>query len=117
MPIILSHERNLALALWTTVIPTTGLVLGYCFILKPQRRQARAEYVSASHRTESLKTAKYLSACIGRFFRKARRQLREEKADIIREVKETTALLQDTAKRHVRAETACDGVFLFMSDL
>lgn len=45
-----------------------------------------------------------------RFFRQARHELRESKADKIRPVEETVSLLRDAAKRHMRAEASVDGM-------
>ncbi|CDO75734.1 hypothetical protein BN946_scf184921.g10 [Trametes cinnabarina] len=46
------------------------------------------------------------------FLDEARRQLREEKSELLRQWKETVSLLQDTAQRHMRAEEACDGLVI-----
>lgn len=45
-----------------------------------------------------------------RFYRQARRDLREAKADKIRPAEETVSLLRDTAKRQMRAEASVDGM-------
>ncbi|GBE87408.1 DnaJ-domain-containing protein [Sparassis latifolia] len=89
VPITLSHDRELGLALWTTVVPSTALVAAYYFILRPRRRRQRME-----------------------FFRRARRDLRDEKSDVLREIKETSHLLQDTAKKHMQAEASCGGLII-----
>ncbi|KAH9923298.1 DnaJ-domain-containing protein [Amylocystis lapponica] len=89
LPITLSYQRDPALALWTAVLPSTALVLTYQFILKPRRRRQRSE-----------------------FFRKARRELHEQNSEVLRETKETILLLQDTAKRHMQAEAACEGLII-----
>ena len=44
-----------------------------------------------------------------RFFRQARRELREAKSDLMRQNEETISLLQETAKRHMEFETSVDG--------
>ena len=44
-----------------------------------------------------------------RYLQQARRQLQEEKSELLRQRQETISLLQDTAIRHTRAEEACDG--------
>ena len=44
-----------------------------------------------------------------RYLQQARRQLQEEKSELLRQRQETISLLQDTAIRHMRAEEACDG--------
>jgi len=48
LPIVLSPEKNETLALYSIIIPSTALALGYHFILKPRRRAQRATYVGAS---------------------------------------------------------------------
>ncbi|KAL1943812.1 hypothetical protein VTO73DRAFT_3630 [Trametes versicolor] len=87
LPVVLSREHNNALAFWTAVFPSTALSLIYYFRIRPRRRAQRTQ-----------------------FFDDARRQLREEKSDLVRQWKETVSLLQDTAQRHMRAEEACDGL-------
>ncbi|KAI0827143.1 DnaJ-domain-containing protein [Trametes gibbosa] len=87
LPIILSREQNDGVAFWTAVLPSTALTLFYYFRIRPRRRVQRTQ-----------------------FFNEARRQLREEKSDLLRQWKETVTLLQDTAQRHLRAEEACDGL-------
>jgi DnaJ homolog subfamily C member 11 len=42
IPVVLSHEYAPALAMWTAVVPSTALILGYHFVLKPRRRAQRA---------------------------------------------------------------------------
>ncbi|KZT10262.1 DnaJ-domain-containing protein [Laetiporus sulphureus 93-53] len=88
-PITLSHDRDFSLALWTTVMPSTALVVTYFFVLRPRRRRQRIQ-----------------------FFREARRQLQEEKSDVLRETKETIHLLEDLAKRHMQAEASCNGLVI-----
>ncbi|TFY53464.1 hypothetical protein EVJ58_g9439 [Rhodofomes roseus] len=89
LPIVLSHDREPGLALWTTAMPSAALVLTYILVLRPRHRRERL-----------------------RFFRDARRALHEEKAELQRETKETVHLLQDVAKRHMDAEGACDGLVI-----
>ncbi|KZT70464.1 DnaJ-domain-containing protein [Daedalea quercina L-15889] len=89
LPIVLSHDREPGLALWTTAVPSAALALTYIFVLRPRHRRERL-----------------------RFFRDARRALHEEKAELQRETKETVRLLQDIAKRHMDAESACDGLVI-----
>ncbi|KAI0634860.1 DnaJ-domain-containing protein [Trametes polyzona] len=89
LPVILSREHNNELAFWTAVLPSTALTLIYYFRIRPRRRLQRLQ-----------------------FFNDARRQLREEKSDLLRQWKETVSLLQDTAQRHMRAEEACDGLVI-----
>ncbi|KAH9849605.1 DnaJ-domain-containing protein [Lenzites betulinus] len=87
LPIILSREQNDGVAFWTAVLPSTAMTLIYYFRIRPRRRVQRTQ-----------------------FFNEARRQLREEKSDLLRQWKETVSLLQDTAQRHLRGEEACDGL-------
>ncbi|PIL27686.1 hypothetical protein GSI_10839 [Ganoderma sinense ZZ0214-1] len=47
-----------------------------------------------------------------RYLQQARRQLQEEKSELLRQRQETISLLQDTAIRHMRAEEACDGLVI-----
>ncbi|OBZ77401.1 DnaJ subfamily C member 11 [Grifola frondosa] len=89
LPVILSHEHNSTLALWTAVVPSTAMAVAYFFALKPRRRRERTNY-----------------------FRKARRELQEERSDLLRQTKETISLLQDPAKRHMQTEAACDGLII-----
>ncbi|KAI0360473.1 DnaJ-domain-containing protein [Trametes cingulata] len=89
VPIILSREHNDALAFWTAVLPSAALTVIYYFRIRPRRRKQRMQ-----------------------FLEDARRQLREEKSDLLRQWKETVSLLQDTAQRHMRTEEACDGLVI-----
>ncbi|PCH44875.1 DnaJ-domain-containing protein [Wolfiporia cocos MD-104 SS10] len=89
LPVTLSDDRDTGLALWTTLIPSTALILTYTFILRPRRRKERKQ-----------------------FFRKARYALQNEKSDLLRETKETTHLLEDIARRHMQAETSCNGLII-----
>ncbi|KAJ3492248.1 hypothetical protein NLI96_g92 [Meripilus lineatus] len=80
------------LAFWTTLVPSTALVLAYYFAFMPLRRKRRME-----------------------FFRQARRELREAKTDLVRQHEETISLLQETAKRHTQSEISVDGrIFFFV---
>lgn len=45
LPIILSHHHNPIMALCTVVVPSTAMVIGYHFILKPRRRAKRLAWV------------------------------------------------------------------------
>lgn len=89
LPIVLSDEHNMRLALCTTVMPSTALVFTYWFVLRPRRRRERLE-----------------------FFRRARRTLHEEKSDLLRESKETVHLLEDAARRHMQTEASCNGLVI-----
>lgn len=44
-----------------------------------------------------------------RFFRQARRELREAKTDVVRQAEETRLLLRETAQRHMEAEVSVEG--------
>lgn len=69
----------------------------------------------ASHaaitQTVSIADVSSMKCCLElfRFFDHARKQLRDEKSDAVRESKETIALLVETANRHMQTETARDG--------
>ncbi|KAH7915054.1 hypothetical protein BJ138DRAFT_1055601 [Hygrophoropsis aurantiaca] len=89
LPISLSHEQDEALALCTVILPSTVLVLGYHFILKPHRRRQRAEY-----------------------FRNTQRALEEEKSELRRQIESTTILLKETAKRHMQLEESHRGLII-----
>lgn len=54
LPIVLSPENNEILALYSIIIPSTALALGYQFILKPRRRAQRAKYVNPSPNLDAL---------------------------------------------------------------
>ncbi|KAI0790406.1 hypothetical protein C8Q75DRAFT_114809 [Abortiporus biennis] len=89
LPIVISHKYNEALALWTTVVPSTALVLGYYYVLVPLRHKSRRE-----------------------FFKRLRTDLREAKSDVLRQTEETVRLLQDTARRHMESEASVDGLVI-----
>ncbi|KIJ61429.1 hypothetical protein HYDPIDRAFT_31300 [Hydnomerulius pinastri MD-312] len=89
LPITLSPDNDQSLALYTVVLPSTALALGYHFILKPRRRTQRAKY-----------------------FDNARRTLNDEKSELKREIETTTLLLQDPARRHMDAERAKGGLVI-----
>ncbi|OCH93953.1 DnaJ-domain-containing protein [Obba rivulosa] len=89
IPIRLSHDREPLLAFITTAVPSVTFLLSYIFILRPRQRWRRIE-----------------------FFREAKRELREQKSDLLRESKETICLLQETARRHMQAEATSDGLII-----
>lgn len=89
VPIKLSHEYDPELALWTALLPSTAFVLGYHFLIKPVRRKRRLEY-----------------------FRQARRELRDAKADLVRQSQDAISLLQATATRSAQAEASSDGLLI-----
>ncbi|KAG6379727.1 hypothetical protein JVT61DRAFT_10261 [Boletus reticuloceps] len=89
LPIVLSPENNETLALYSIIIPSTALALGYHFILKPRRRAQRATYFDA-----------------------ARRALKEERSAVMRESENTGLLLREPARRHMDAERAIGGLVI-----
>jgi len=89
VPIVLSSEFDELAALWSTIVPTATVTLGYWFVLRPLKRRERLA-----------------------FFHQARRELREAKADIVRAAEETVSLLRDTARRHMEAEASKDGLVI-----
>ncbi|KAH7882365.1 hypothetical protein F5I97DRAFT_1931555 [Phlebopus sp. FC_14] len=89
LPITLSPDNDHNLALYTVMVPSTALALGYHFILKPRRRAQRARY-----------------------FEHARRALKDEKSELKREIESTIHLLQDPAKRHMDAERSKGGLVI-----
>ncbi|KAF8634816.1 hypothetical protein AX17_004068 [Amanita inopinata Kibby_2008] len=88
LPIILSQQYSLSVALWTVVIPSTTLVVGYHFVLKPRRRAQRLAHIRAA------------------------RQALEEDSGARRERDAVVALLRDTAKRHTQNETVKGGLVI-----
>ena len=52
-----------------------------------------------------------------RFFRQARRELREAKSDVVRQAEETRLLLRETAQRHMEAEASVEGGLSFFAPL
>ncbi|KAN0085953.1 protein of unknown function (DUF3395) domain containing protein [Tylopilus felleus] len=89
LPIVLSPENNGTLALYSIIIPSTALALGYHFVLKPRRRVQRATYFDA-----------------------ARRALKEERSAVMRETENTVLLLREPARRHMDAERAIGGLVI-----
>ncbi|KAI9460806.1 hypothetical protein HD554DRAFT_2176484 [Boletus coccyginus] len=89
LPIVLSPEKNETLALYSIIIPSSALALGYHFILKPRRRAQRATYFDA-----------------------ARRALKEERSAVIRQTENTILLLREPARRHMDAERAIGGLVI-----
>ncbi|KAF8136952.1 hypothetical protein EV363DRAFT_1394542 [Boletus edulis] len=89
LPIVLSPENNETLALYSIIIPSTALALGYHFILKPRRRAQRATYFDA-----------------------ARRALKEDRSAVMRESENTVLLLREPARRHMDAERAIGGLVI-----
>ncbi|KAG1731597.1 uncharacterized protein EDB91DRAFT_711776 [Suillus paluster] len=89
LPITLSPVRNQILEFFSAVVPSTALVLGYHFVLKPRRRLQRALY-----------------------FRKAERVLKEENSEQKRQLRNTAELLSETAKRHMQTERSRGGLVI-----
>ncbi|KAI6104396.1 hypothetical protein F5141DRAFT_1216932 [Pisolithus sp. B1] len=89
LPITLTPDYDLNLALYTVVIPSAALAIGYQFFLKPRRRAQRARY-----------------------FEDARRALNDEKSELKRQIESTTLLLQDVARRHMDAERSRAGLII-----
>ena len=114
LPIVVSAGFNSVAAFWTTLAPSTALVLAYHFVLRPRQVRRRIEYVGLFGSTSPIPSL--TRSCMNplltfdRFFRQARRDLREAKADKVRPVEEIVSLLRDAAKRQMRAEASTDGI-------
>ncbi|KAL4068611.1 hypothetical protein V8B97DRAFT_2059551 [Scleroderma yunnanense] len=89
LPITLTPEHDLNLALYTILVPSTVVVVGYHLFLKPRRRAQRTRY-----------------------FEDARRVLNDEKSELKREIENSTLLLQDVARRHMDAERSRGGLVI-----
>ncbi|TCD67798.1 hypothetical protein EIP91_011926 [Steccherinum ochraceum] len=89
LPVVISHEDDVEVAFWTTLVPTTVFTLAYHFILRPLERKRRIE-----------------------FFRELRRELRDTQSELSRQTEETIYLLKDLAKRHMQTEAAVDGLVI-----
>jgi len=87
MPIVLSENSDTTLACLAATLPSAVFMLAYHFILKPRRRKERAE-----------------------FYRRARKELLEERSNIHREIEEMTLLLRETARKHTHAEKNKEGL-------
>ncbi|KAG6334910.1 hypothetical protein ID866_4181 [Astraeus odoratus] len=83
LPITLTSEYDPSVALYTILIPSTVLVVGYHFVLKPRRRAQREK-----------------------------RALNDEKSELKREIENTNLLLQDVARRHMDAERSRGGLVI-----
>ncbi|PFH47088.1 hypothetical protein AMATHDRAFT_77369 [Amanita thiersii Skay4041] len=88
LPIVLSQHYNPIIALCTVVIPSTTMVVGYHFVLKPRRRSQRLAHIRAA------------------------RQAGEEDSGVQREKGAVVALLRDTAKRHMQTEKTKEGLLI-----
>jgi hypothetical protein len=106
VPITLSDSFDGSVAFWTTVVPSAFVTLTYCFLLRPRQQRRRMECVGYSDNLGIV----HDSRMFHRFFRQARRELREVKADGLRTVEEALLLLRDAARRHMRAEASVDGM-------
>lgn len=108
VPILLCVHSNDTIALWFSLIPATATAIYYSFIAKPRQRAQRARWVTIASRlldvTDSMTS----------ILRDARAKLKDPSFDPSREAAEITALLADTATRHMRTEAACEGP-LFLS--
>lgn len=89
LPITLSTVRNQTLEFFSAVVPSTVLLLGYHFVLKPRRQLQRTLY-----------------------FRKAERLLKEENSQLKRRIDDTVELLNETAKRHMQLERSRGGLVI-----
>lgn len=89
VPVTVADDYDPSLGFLTAVLPTTGFLLAYQLILKPRRRKERAA-----------------------FFRNARKELSEDRASVRREVEETISLLKETARKHMQAEKAREGLVI-----
>lgn len=87
MPIVLSENDDTILACLAATLPSAVFMLAYQFILKPRRRKERAE-----------------------FYRRARKELLEERSNIHREIEEMTLLLRETARKHTHSEKNKEGL-------
>ncbi|KAF8633059.1 hypothetical protein AX15_001536 [Amanita polypyramis BW_CC] len=85
LPIILSQQHSPFIALCTVVVPSTAMVIGYHFVIKPRRRAQRLAHIRAARRAQ------------------------EEDSAARRERDAVIALLCDAAKRHMQNETAKGG--------
>lgn len=55
LPIVMSLEHDVSLALWTVIVPSTAFLLGYQFIIKPRRRLKRLAWaISFVHMQDEL---------------------------------------------------------------
>ncbi|KIL63513.1 hypothetical protein M378DRAFT_25009 [Amanita muscaria Koide BX008] len=88
LPVILSHQHSPTIALCSVVVPSTALVLGYHFILKPRRRSQRLAHIRAARREQ------------------------EEDSGAQRERDAVVALLRDASRRHVQNEYARGGLII-----
>ncbi|KAF8735635.1 hypothetical protein AX14_001756 [Amanita brunnescens Koide BX004] len=88
LPIVLSHHHSPIIALCTVIVPSTALVIGYHFILKPRRRAKRLAHIRAARRAH------------------------EEDSGVRRERDAVVTLLRDTARRHMHNETTKRGLII-----
>lgn len=88
LPIVLSQQHSPIIALCTVVLPSTAMVFGYHFILKPRRRAQRLAHIRAA------------------------RWALEEESGVPREREAVIGLLSDVAKRHMHNETAKGGLII-----
>ncbi|KAF8345363.1 hypothetical protein F5887DRAFT_1158884 [Amanita rubescens] len=88
LPIRLSQHHSPFIALWTVVLPSTAIAIGYHFILKPRRRAARLAHIRAARRAH------------------------DEDSGAQREIDAVTGILRGVAKRHMQSETAKGGLII-----
>ncbi|KAF8886549.1 hypothetical protein BD779DRAFT_617777 [Infundibulicybe gibba] len=88
LPIVLSQGYDSTVAFWAVVAPSTTLVLGYHFIIKPRRRARRLSFI-----------------------RSARQALDEDSGER-REREAVAALLKETARKHMETETSKGGLVI-----
>jgi len=87
-PVVMSLERTTSLAFWTVFIPSTALIFGYQFIIKPRRRRQRLAFIRAA------------------------RKALEEDSGIRRGSEAIANLLKDTARRSKQVETSKEGLVI-----
>ena len=104
VPIMLSENRDTTLACLVATLPSAAFMLAYHVILKPRRREQRAQLV-VYHQIFPLYVLNFV-----RFYRLARKDLLEERSNIHREIEETTLLLRETARKHTDAEKSKEGM-------
>ncbi|KAF9459760.1 hypothetical protein BDZ94DRAFT_1224306 [Collybia nuda] len=88
LPIVLAVEPNPPVLFCVLVAPSTVLVLGYHFIIKPRRRMQRLAHIRAS------------------------RQALEEESGMRRQRDAISGLLKDTARRSQQTETSKGGLII-----
>lgn len=108
LPITLSTVRNQTLEFFSAVLPSTALLLGYHFVLKPRRQLQRSLSV-LSPTSFDCRINIFVLIIFKRYFRKAERLLEEENSQLKRRIDDTVGLLSETAKRHMQKEKSRGG--------